>query len=144
MTNITSANASLSFVVANIGLAQAFMQGFSVDEMFSAEAVDVCETMMGVDGYLSGGWIPAIRKLEVTLMADSPSNVFFDAWAQANDSTKTPNTAQGILTIPAINMSYTLITGFLKSYKTLPDGKKVLQPRKYGLEFQSIIPVPIG
>ena len=144
MANITSANASLSFVVPGIFASGVFMQDFAVDEMFSAEAVDVCETMMGVDGILSAGWIPAIRKLEVTLMAGSPSATFFDAWAQQNDALKTVHFASGLLTLPAINTSYTLIQGVLKSYKPVPDAAKVLKPRKFGLEFQSIVPVQIG
>ena len=59
-------------------------------------------------------------------------------------SQATAYAAQGNITFTAIGRSYQMLTGFLTRYKPMADAKKVLQPRKFRITWQEVIPVPIG
>ncbi|MDG7050807.1 MAG: hypothetical protein JRZ94_06360, partial [Nitrososphaerota archaeon] len=119
------------------------IQGFAADDAFTIEDIDMAETMMGVDGKLSGGWIPVPKSLEITLQADSASNDFFDAWVAAESVAKEKYTANGSILLQGTGRLYVLTTGFLKKGNVMPPAKKVLQPRKFTIEFQSITGAPV-
>lgn len=142
MSTLTSANSTVAIGVTGLyGVAQA-LQGFSEGDAYSIDAVDVSESMMGVDGILSAGYIPQKKVMKVVLMADSASNNFFDAWYAAQEAAKDVFIAFGVITQPAVKMSYTLGRGFLKNYTPMADAKKILQPRSFQIEWNSIIPTP--
>jgi hypothetical protein len=48
------------------------------------------------------------------------------------------------VTLTSVGKSFALITGFLSRYKPVPDAKKILQPQKFRITWQSVLPVPIG
>ena len=145
MGDITSANAVFLVTIPGIGLAvPTQLQGFSADDIFDFDDVDATETMMGVDGILSGGMIYAPKPQNISLQADSPSLALFDAWYEAQQANTAAYPAFGNITLTAIGTTYALSTGYLTRYKPLADAKRVLQPRRFRITWQSVVPATVG
>ena len=144
MPDITSANAVFTISVPLLLPVPQRLQGFAVDDIFDMDEVDATDTMMGVDGILSGGMIYAPKMQNVKLQADSPSISFFDAWYAGQQAGIAAFAAQGIVTFPSLGTTYALITGFLSRYKPMADAKKVMQPRSFRITWQSVTPAPVG
>lgn len=142
MVDITSANSTLVITIDGL-YTSVPISGYSVDDAFSTEDVKPVETMMGVDGKLSGGYTPYPTILSITLQADSASNAIFDAAITYQEAKKTALKWSAVLAIPGTGMSYTLTKGFLTGGSKLPAGKKVLQPRHYQITVESCTPAPI-
>ena len=47
------------------------------------------------------------------------------------------------IVLPSVGKAYHLTTGWLKSFKALPDAKKVLDPQSYMIGYQAITTTPI-
>jgi hypothetical protein len=78
----------------------------------------------------------------ISLQADSASNLIFDTiWTQ-QQATKQTYPVSGLIKLPSISTKFTLTTGFLRRYKPAPAAKKTLHPRTYGFVFQNIAPAP--
>ena len=107
------------------------LQQFAADDIFTAEMVKLVETLMGVDGVLSGGFVNVERKQVFSLQGDSPSNDIFDNWAGAMAAQQDIYTANGVITLKTIGKKWTLTNGFLTGYTPIPDVKKLIQPRKH-------------
>ena len=142
MANITSANAVFSLSVPDLNIA-ANLQGFAADDIFDTESVEAGEVQMGVDGILSVGFVYAIVKQSISLQADSPSNALFEAWFQAEQAAVDKYRASATVTLKSSNRIFVLTNGTLVSYAPIPDAKKVLSPRKFGLAWQSVQALPI-
>jgi hypothetical protein len=119
------------------------LQGFAADDVFDISDVSPAETMMGVDGKLSAGFVFMPVEMGIMLNADSESNLLFDAWFAAQQAAREIYYANGIVRLPSVQRSFVLTKGVLKSYKPSPDAKKVLQPRKYSITWESIVGAPI-
>lgn len=140
---ITSANSSFSLAIPDVFPVPAPIEGYSTDDAFDTENVAPNETLMGVDGLLSGGYTPYPVKLKVVLQADSPSNSVFDQWRQAMDAAKETFQANATIVCPSIGKIFTFVGGFLTGAMPTPQGKKVLQPQTYEITFQSVSAAPL-
>jgi hypothetical protein len=138
MGNITAANAVLSLVIASLYPGAVQIQGFATDDAFDFPDVEGMETMLGVDGVLSAGVIPVVFNQDIVLQADSPSNEVFENWFATQQQLKSPLQATGTVILPAIGMQYQLSKGFLISGKPVAGVKKVLQPRKWGIRWNTL------
>ena len=143
MPSLTAANSVIIIGVTGLFPVAQQLQGFAVDDMFSSEAVQTAETMMGVDNILSGGWVATSKKVTFALQADSVSNNIFDTLWAAQEQAQEVFTLFGEITLRAIDRSFILQRGFMTSYMPMPDAKKLLQPRKFTVEWQRILPAPI-
>lgn len=141
--DITSANSVLTLLVPGVFPAPFNVQGYAADDAFMTDAVDVAETLMGVDGKLSAGYTPFITPFTITLQADSESISVFEAWLGAMKASRQIFVAQARLALPAVARSYVMTKGVLKNTKQIPDGKKVLQPVQYVLHFENVTAAPI-
>ena len=141
--SLTSANSVLMLGVTGLYTVPQQLQGFSEGDAYSVDSVDVAETVMGVDGKLSGGYVPQIKTMSVVLQGDSPSNTFFEAWYAAQEAAKEAYTAFGLINQSSVSRTYALTKGFLVGYTPLADGKKILQPRKFSIRFESIVGAPL-
>lgn len=139
---LTSANAILMLTIAPVYPVAQRIKGFSTDDLTDAESIDTGETSMGIDGRLSAGYVPVAVRQNITLQADSESNDFFENWYLFELAQKEKLTAAGTLIIPATKRQYTMTRGFLRSYVPMPAARKTLQPRRFTLEWQSMIPTP--
>lgn len=139
MASISAANAVVMLAIADLYTVPQQLQGFSADDIFDADAVDEVEVMMGVDGSLSGGYVPQPVKWRVTFQADSASIDMFEAWNAAQKASGDVYTASGIVTLSGTGRIYTMTKGFLTSYSPMPSAKKLLQPRSFGITWESVL-----
>src|SRR5487761_2554028 len=89
MADITRANATLVLTVPAVFSTPQVLYGFATDDAFATEAVTVAETMKGVDGIMSFGFLPFITPMALTFQADSPSipNTM-ETWISAEIATR--------------------------------------------------------
>ena len=99
MATITSANSVLSLAINKYFPVPQVIQGFAVDDAFESESVQQSETLMGVDGILSGGKVFVPYKMTIHLQADSPSVFLFDAWRNAQDADADVYAASGSIVL---------------------------------------------
>lgn len=140
MANITAANSVVMLSANKLYNVPIQLQGFSADDIFGAEAIDTAEVLMGVDGKMSSGFIHVPVKWSVTLQADSGSNAIFDAIYGAEKIAQEKFILQGVVVLPSIGTTWVMNNGVLTSYQPVPDAKKVLQPRKYTITWESVSP----
>lgn len=140
MATITSANSVFTLLLPTLFPVPQKLEGFATDDAFAADAVDITENVMGVDGKMSSGFTPFITKMTVTLQADSPSMPIFDFWLAAMKQAKEVFPADGSITLSSIGKSYTLTNGVLSNVKPIEDAKKVLQARAFIISWESINP----
>lgn len=139
MATITSANSVLSLAINKYFPVPQVIQGFAVDDAFESESVQQSETLMGVDGILSGGKVFVPYKMTIHLQADSPSVFLFDAWRNAQDADADVYAASGSIVLSSTSMVYTLQNGFLTSATPFPAVKKTLTPLVYEITWQRIV-----
>lgn len=137
---ITAADAVLLISVAGLYTTPQQIQGFASDDAFDFGDVDLVETMMGVDGVLSAGWVPVTFTQNIALQADSDSNEIFEQWHLNQAQLQTPLIASGTVIIPSTGRKLDMVKGFLKGYSPAPPAKKVLQPRKYSILWNRVTP----
>ena len=138
--SITSANAVFWLTVPSVFTIPQKMQQFATDDLFETELQELVETAMGADGILTGGFVFRPVTMGIMLMADSPSNGIMDTWAATQQAAIEAFPANGIITLTGIGRKFTLTRGFQKNYKPMPDAKKTLQPRKYEITWNTIVP----
>lgn len=143
MASISSANAILQILVDTVFPVPIQLQGFSADDIFTTNPLESAETLMGVDGILSGGFVFVAVKWEVSFQADSVSNSVFDQWYQSQQAVKDVFQAQGTLWLPSIGTKWALNNGFLTTFHSMPDARKVLQPRRNAITWESVSPAII-
>lgn len=136
--SLTSANAIILLSVPGLISTPQQLQGFAAEDIFDADAIDVAETVMGADGKMSAGWVPSIKVLNVTLQADSDSVDLFEQWYAAQVAVREIYFGAGSVYLRATQRKYQLVKIALKNYKPLPDGKKILQSRKFALHMEDI------
>ena len=143
MATLTTASSALSMVVANLFPVPVPISGYAADDAFMTGDVESAETYMGVDGILSGGYTPYPVDFDITLQADSASNSFFDAWVAAEAQAREKYLCSATILIQGTGALYQLSRGFLKSPSIMPEAKKVLQPRKYKIVFNTCSLAPV-
>lgn len=144
MPDITSNNAVFLISLPLLLPVPQQLQGFAVDDIFDVDDIDATDTMMGADGILSGGVVFAATPMNIALQADSASIAFFEAWYQNQRGNAIAYSALATVTLTGNGRTYALTTGYLSRYKPMADAKRVLQPRKFRITWQSITVAPIG
>lgn len=143
MSTLTTANSVFALAIASLYPVPQILQGYSTDDAFSTDDVTPAEVMMGVDGKLSGGFVPVPRVQTIMLQADSPSCVIFDDWNAAQESAREIYIANAIITLQGTGQKYALNRGIMTGYSPMPAAKKVLQPRKFVITFESCTLSPV-
>ena len=137
-TTITSANSVFTIVVPGLFPVPVQLRGYSSDRAFTAEAVDLAEVQMGVDGRMTAGFVPNPVKQTITLQADSPSKDIFTALIQAMKTAREVYFVSGSIALPSTREVFTLTRGILTNAKQIPDAQKVLQPVDYVITWESV------
>lgn len=140
---ITAANAILLLSIEGVYATPRQLQGFAADDVFDTDALTTAETLMGVDGLLSGGWVPNPIVQNITLQADSDSVTIFENWYAMQQADRETHIANGSITLIAVNRKYNLRRGFLTNWMVTPPAKRVLQPRRATITWQSITAAPV-
>ncbi|MBI1213622.1 MAG: hypothetical protein GC190_19360 [Alphaproteobacteria bacterium] len=139
ITSLTAANCVFTLAVTGL-FPPVRLQGFATDDVFATNAMASAEAQMGVDGKLSAGFVYVPVEQSITLQGDSISNDIFDTWWRSQTTAAELFPAVGLIVVPAIRKQYAMNKGFLTSFPPLPDAKKLLQPRKFGITWESINP----
>lgn len=143
MGSITSANAIYQLSIVLVYPIPQQLQGFSTDDIFGTDPLESAQVQMGVDGVLSAGFVFVEVKQNITLQADSPSNDVFDNWYAAQQLIKDTYRATGLIMLTAIGKKWNMLNGVLTMYPPIPDAKKVLQPRRFGITWESVSPAVV-
>jgi hypothetical protein len=139
---LTAANSILLLSVTGLYSTPQQIQGYSADDAFDVDNVTRAEVLMGVDGRKSAGYVPVVKTLNLSLQADSSSMSLFETWAANEDTNMEVLTASGSIALPAVGCTYALNNGTLMGFSPLPGVRKILQPRKFSIVFESIVPSP--
>lgn len=142
MSSITSANSIYMLAIAKLFPVPQKLQGFAADDIFDTEGVETGEVVMGVDGILSAGFVFSPIKQSISIQADSPSALFFEAWYSAEQTEREKYRASAVIILASVGMVYTCSNGVLTNYAPMSDAKKVLQPRKFGITWEKVVGVP--
>ncbi len=143
LKTITAANSIFTLTVFPILPVPFQLQGYAADAAFETEPVDAAETIMGVDGIMSAGYLPHITPMTISLQPDSPSIGVFENWLTAQEAIKELFFAQGNIALPSVQKSYVLTKGVLKRITQLPPVRKTLQPQIFQLDWNVVTPVPL-
>ncbi len=133
MPSITSANAVLMFGIAGLFPVAQQIQGFGADDAFVAEAADVAETRIGVDGFGVAGYVPRSVPMMIKLLPTSRSITVFENWIAAQDQLGDILEANAVITQPSLGRKYTLYRGVLMRVDTMAAARKVLADREFHL-----------
>lgn len=139
MVDITAANAVLTLVVPGLFPSGVQLQQFAADDVYDLDEIDSVETVMGVDGVLSGGWTWKPQPQSIMLMANSPSNQVFDTINAQQKAGNTTYPMSGVLILPAIGLKFIQTNGFLTGYK-LPGAKKLIGSRRFRITWNDVSP----
>ena len=137
---ITSANSVVTFSVSGLYDSPQQLEGYAADKAWETDAVELAETMIGVDGKKSAGYTPQLVKQTFHLQADSLSKQFFIDIANATRQTRDTYRIDGTISLPSTGETFTCTNGTLTSFKPVPDAAKVLQPMDFAIVWESITP----
>lgn len=140
--SLTTANTIIQLTQPTLFPTPTQIQGFASDDMFDTDALRIVETLMGVDGVLSAGFVFTAVGMRLTLQADSASNAFFDTINAQQYAAEDVYPLNGVVLSPALGKKLILTNGFLTNWKPFADAKRVYQPRRYELTFQKTLPAP--
>jgi len=140
MKSITSANSVIMLSITGLFPVPQQLQGFAADDVFDNDPLPSAETIMGVDGRLSGGFVFVEVKQNYALQADSASIDIFDQWWAAQQQIRDVYTANGVVLLTTVGKKWTMTKGFLTNYKPIPDIKKLLQPQRFTITWERISP----
>ena len=140
MASITSANAVIMLAVPGVFPAPQAIQQFAAEDIFTNDPVQANEVAMGVDGYLAAGFVFAPTSWSVSLMADSPSNQFFDTWYQTMVKNVETYRCNGTIWLKSINKKFDMSNGALTTYRNMPDAARTLRSRAFVITWQRISP----
>lgn len=141
--SLTAANAVIMLTVTPIFNAPQQLKQFAADDVFSTPAIQSAEIAMGVDGNLSAGFVFVPVPQSYVLQANSPSNTIFDNWWAANQSAQDVYRADGVITLISVGKKWNMANGVLTEYSPAPDAKRILQPRRYTITWESMLPSQI-
>lgn len=137
---ITSVNCTFTLSVGVIFPTPVELKQWAVNDFISGAEVQVNETMRGVDGHFTGGFIfPEAIETRVSLMGDSVSKDIFDTWYNTMLTIKETMTANGVLKIPSIQKKYTMTKGYLVSHKIFPDVQNLVQAPTYTIRWGQVV-----
>lgn len=140
--NITSANAQILLTVPLLFPQPFLLSKFAADNIFGTDPIQRGETVMGVDGYFTAGFVYTPTKQSYSLLADSDSNYFFDQVAMREQADQTKYEINGVVLLTSVGTKWTMTRGFLQMWQPIPDAGKVLKERKHTIEWSRVIPNP--
>lgn len=140
--SITASNAVVMLSILGLYNTPQQLQGFSADDVYNIAQIRSVETVMGVDGILSGGFVFSSVVQGITLQADSASNTLFDAWWLQMQASGDVFTAEGLIRLNSVATKFTQVKGFLTAYTPIASAKRILQPRTHEITWERVFPSP--
>lgn len=140
--DITASNAIIMLSVPGLFDIPQQLQQFSAENVFGVDPLAAAETQMGVDGYLTGGVVFNPTNQSFELMADSPSNFFFDTLYLRQRADQVTYRIQGTVILTAVGTKYTMRRGILTTWMPMPEAGRVLKARRHTITWERVTPNP--
>lgn len=141
--SLTGANTVLMLSIANLFPSPQQLQGFAADDIYDIGQIQSVETVMGVDGILSGGFVFAEVEQTISLQANSPSVSIFQQWWASMQQQQDTLIAAMTTYLPSLGLKFNHSNGFLTGYPPMPGIKKIAQPMRFQVRWGRIVPAPI-
>jgi hypothetical protein len=138
MKTITAANSVYLLSIGGIYPVAQKLEGYAADAAFMFDSVTSAETVQGVDGKMSAGWVPFLTVQTISIMPDSPSLSMFETWQAASKAAREIFYADATIVLPSIGRKYVLTKGVLSVSKVAPDVKKVLSAMEFKITWESV------
>lgn len=135
---ITAANVQFSLSIPGLGIGPVILEGFAADDIFDVDKQPKTETVDGVDGNMSHGWVYSSIKMDIHIMPDSPSAAVFQQWAQAMDQQRESYAAFATVIYPSLQSTFNLVKGALKEYPPMSSLKKLAQKLDFSIQWQDV------
>lgn len=135
--DITSANSKLRIVVPALFPAGFDVDDYSVDAMWSSEAVQNAEDAMSADGKYHAGYVYNPVPFIINLMPTSNAAKLLDQWWSAERTAIAKFECNAYLSIPSLDADYQMVNGIIFSWPPVPDGARVLRPRAATFRFEN-------
>lgn len=142
MPSLTGATTSYALSVTGVFNTPQVLQGFAADDVFDTPPIQSVETLMGVDGLMSAGFVYVEIKQMISIQSDSPSALLFDNWWAAMQAVQDVYFANANVVLLALNQKWSMNRGVLSQYTPIPAVKKLIQPRKFEITWNSMSPAP--
>lgn len=137
---ITSADAIFSLTVTNLYPTAQVLEGYAADAMFAFGDTEMANTVRGVDGKLSAGFVFGEYLQTITVMPDSPSWQIFETWMLTSLTAKAVFRCNATVILPSTGRKYTLTNGVLQRTKAMPDAQRVLAAGTFQISWESVTP----
>ncbi len=142
MSSLTGATAAYALSVPGVFNTPQFLQGFATDDVFSTPGIKSVETLMGVDGKMSAGFVYVEITQSISIQSDSDSAVLFDDWYAAQQAAQDVYFADATIILRALGQKWAMTRGVLSNYMPIPDVKKLIQPRKFEITWNFVEAAP--
>ncbi len=139
MATLTVANSVFTLSCPDLDIAPVQIQGFATDDAFDTTAVKPVETIIGVDGRMSKGFVAFTVPFKFMLQADSPSILIMDAIQEAQEIKQEAFTLYASIVAPGLGKLWTFSNGGLTGYKKTPQAKKLMGPLDYEITWEKVI-----
>lgn len=140
--DITASNAVIMLGVTGLFDIPQQLQQFSADNVYGTDPLEVAETAQGVDGVLTGGFVYNPTNQSFELMADSPSNYFFDQIALRQRADQTLYRINGTTLLTSVGTKWTMRRGILVTWAPMPEAGRVLKARRHTIRWERVTPNP--
>lgn len=136
--NITSANSTGIITVDELFPNGFLLENYATDAAIAMDEETVAETRMGVDGKMVAGYVPSIKVLTLSLEAISAAAKSLDLVNARSHQNMAIYYLSLSFSVPGLKQTWTFQDGVLKSLKSVPDVKKVLDIRTFKFDFESL------
>jgi hypothetical protein len=137
---ITAANAVFMLTAGALYPVAQQLANYMADDVFDTDDVDISETVMGVDGNLSVGFVNNPVDQTIYIMPDSATSDLFDNIYSAQKAAGEVIVLTATVTLPGPQKKFACTKGVLKRLKPIPSVKKVVQGRPFRITWQSVLP----
>src|ERR1700761_4197254 len=113
MATLTTANSAFVLLCPDVFGIPQLIEGYATEDAFSVPQYEIARAVMGVDAKLSGGFVPAVKELDVVLQADSPSNAVFQRIVQVMSAQREIVYLSATIEMPGQNELWQFTKGIL-------------------------------
>lgn len=143
MTTLTTANSAFTLLCPDVFNLAQLIQGYATEDAFSVPQFEVARAVMGVDARMSGGFVPAVKELDIVLQADSPSNAVFQRIVGVMEAQREIVYMDATIVMPGQAEVWQFTKGILTKVPALAAAKKTAEPRTYQITWENIQPAGI-
>lgn len=136
LTDITSANAKLILTCEELYPSGVELQMFSTNQAWSADALQVAETRMGVDGHMAAGYVPNIKTMTIQLEASSPSRRYMQTIQKAMITNQRLYKVSITAIIPSIGEQIIWSEGVMQNGAVTSTAARVMEPTSWVFHFE--------